>query len=265
MTGRDEHLVTRLDPQHRESPADLARADDADLERVRIGGFLFRPCRGDSQDGDADGGERDMRSFRHDVPLGKDDRAVSRPTQTGNDGLRRRGVSIDARAWHRAQPMKQRSPLLIGIAASVLIVVAAAATAHANPVGNLILRGAAVYTLDTARTWATAVVIQNGRIVYVGDDAGSDAYVAAGARVLALEGRMVLPAFHDSHIHPMTGGMRLLRCRLNNFKSAREVYGAVSVCASANSRSEWLIGTGWSPRVFAHDGPSRAKLDALVP
>src|SRR5471032_1049663 len=84
--------------------------------------------------------------------------------------------------------------------------------------GELILRDAAVYTLDAARPWASALVIRNGRIAYVGDDAGARYFASPQARTLELHGRMVLPGFHDSHSHPMTGGMKLLRCSLGDSK-----------------------------------------------
>src|ERR1700733_2622074 len=86
------------------------------------------------------------------------------------------------------------------------------ATAAATTRADLILCGGAIYTLDAARPWASALVVAGGHIVYVGDDASALAYQGRGTRVIALHGRMVLPGFHDAHLHPVTGAMRLLRC-----------------------------------------------------
>jgi len=152
-----------------------------------------------------------------------------------------------------------------GVIVASLLTLLAATRAHAEPGGDLILRGAAIYTLDAARPWASALVIRNGRIAYVGDDAGALAFAGPGTRALALDGRMVLPAFHDSHCHPMTGGMRLLRCRLNDFNTERSVYAAVRACAAAEPKGAWLLGGGWSPVAFPRGSPSRRKLDELVP
>lgn len=44
----------------------------------------------------------------------------------------------------------------------------AAAKDHAK--ADLLFRGGAVYTVDAARSWARAVAIRDGRIVYVGGD-----------------------------------------------------------------------------------------------
>jgi predicted amidohydrolase YtcJ len=139
------------------------------------------------------------------------------------------------------------------------------AVEQARAEGALVLRGGAVYTLDPARPWARAVVVRDGRIVFVGDDAGALALAGPDARVIALNGRMVMPGLHDSHIHPMSGGMRLVRCRLGGFKTAEAVYAAVRACAAAHPERPWLLGAGWSPAMFGREGPSLAKLDELVP
>lgn len=157
--------------------------------------------------------------------------------------------------------VRRRSPGLL----APLLILLAGRPGKVEPERALVLRGAAVYTLDVARPWASAVVIRSGRIAYVGDDPGALKLAGPQARVLALDGRMVIPAFHDSHVHPMTGGMRLLRCRLDAAKTAEQVYLAVRACAAGRPKDPWLIGTGWSPQAFAPGSPSRRKLDELVP
>lgn len=136
------------------------------------------------------------------------------------------------------------------------------AQAHARP--DLILAGA-VYTLDPARPWAGALVVRGSRIAYVGDEAGARANAGSDARVLALHGRMILPGFHDSHIHPMSGGMRLLRCRLGDARAPAAIYDAVRACAAARADTSWLLGSGLSLAAFAPEAPSLETLDALVP
>jgi predicted amidohydrolase YtcJ len=145
--------------------------------------------------------------------------------------------------------------------AALALTLLCAGAAHAS--GNLVLQGGAVYTLDAKHPWASALVIARGRIAYVGDDAGARAYAGPGAHVIALAGRMVLPGFHDAHIHPMSGALRLLHCRLDDLKTARRIYAAIRACAAAKPRNEWLLGSGWSPQVLAQ--PTKAQLDALVP
>src|SRR6516225_4981651 len=102
------------------------------------------------------------------------------------------------------------------------------ATAHDPPeAADLALRHGAVYTLDGARSWAQAVAIRGGRIVYVGTDAGLASYVGAHTRVVDLHGRMLLPGFQDAHIHPISGGIQANSCDLSGLKSVAEYVEAV--------------------------------------
>ena len=82
------------------------------------------------------------------------------------------------------------------------------AAADARQSAELVLRGGAVYTVDSVRSWAHAVGIRGGRIVYVGTDAGAADWIDAKTEVIDLQGKMLLPGFHDSHVHLVGGGMR---------------------------------------------------------
>jgi len=137
--------------------------------------------------------------------------------------------------------------------AAALLALSAAAAAG----GTVVLKGGAIYTLDPAHPWAGALAIRDGRIAYVGNDA--ERFETKDARIVALHGRMVLPGFHDAHSHPMSGAMRLLRCRLDG--GAARIAAQVRACAKTQ-KGPWLLGAGWPPKAFA---PTTAKLDALVP
>lgn len=149
---------------------------------------------------------------------------------------------------------------------AVTVAFALAALVSLTPVAadaNTVMLGGAVYTLDPRHPWATAVVIDGGQIAYVGDDAGAAPYVHPDSRVIELAGRMVLPGFHDAHVHPMSAGMRLLRCQLSGLTNIDSVYDAVRACA-ASDKHAWLIGSGLPLDVFPAGGPAREKLDELV-
>jgi predicted amidohydrolase YtcJ len=146
---------------------------------------------------------------------------------------------------------------------AVLLALASIAASAADP-ANLILRGGEIHTLDAKNPRARALVIEGGRIAYVGNEAGARKYEKPGTKVIDLAGHMVLPGFHDAHTHPMSGGMRLLRCRLGEAKDTKELYAAIQACALA-LKDAWLLGTGWTLAMFPPEGPTRAKLDELVP
>jgi hypothetical protein len=53
----------------------------------------------------------------------------------------------------------------------------AAPTPAPGPPADLLLDGAAVYTMDPARSWAEAVAVRDGRIVFVGTSRDAQAWV----------------------------------------------------------------------------------------
>jgi hypothetical protein len=133
------------------------------------------------------------------------------------------------------------------------------------PPADLVLRNGRIYTLDDARTWAEALAIDDGGIVFVGPNAGVDAFVGPETRFVDLEGKMVLPGFHDSHVHPVSGGVELGQCDLNGLATREGLYAAIEECAARTPDEEWLVGGGWDLPLFPGANPYRSDLDEMSP
>ncbi len=121
-----------------------------------------------------------------------------------------------------------------------------------------------IHTLDPERPHATAVAVQQDRIVMVGDDRDlRDAYPSF-ARV-PLDGRTVLPAFTDSHIHLAACGLALRRVDL---RGARTLRAAVDLVAGAARRirpGEWIRGGRWDKNIWAEGRfPRKEDLDPVT-
>ena len=143
------------------------------------------------------------------------------------------------------------------IAAALLTPLCAAAA----PV-DLVLHDAAIYTENDKQPSASVLVIHDGRIAYVGDEAGAQPYMK-GERVVDLHGAMVLPGFHDAHIHPMSGAMRLLQCDLGKAESLKDVETAVRADAAAKPVHPWVFCNGIADALGAK--LTRQMLDAWSP
>jgi imidazolonepropionase-like amidohydrolase len=92
----------------------------------------------------------------------------------------------------------------------------------------------------------TLVVLEGGRIAYVGDPAG--VRLGPHTRVVDLAGRWVLPGFIDTHVHlPGADGV-------TSFLTQLLAFGTTTICAAANPRVELreLIarGTVTGPRLL---------------
>jgi predicted amidohydrolase YtcJ len=127
------------------------------------------------------------------------------------------------------------------------LMVAATAVAGGAP-AELVLTNAKIYTADAARSLASAAAVQNGRIVYVGTNAGAQLYIGAGTKVEDLHGRLVLPGLIDSHIHP-SGIVDLDTCDLKSApKSLSEMTDFVKDCIKRYkiADGEWVSVRLWN-------------------
>jgi predicted amidohydrolase YtcJ len=154
--------------------------------------------------------------------------------------------------------------LLAGFAVFLLLPVDACRGNREQPAAEVILKNAAVYTLDSSRPWAEAVAFAGGKILFVGASSGAEKYRGEGTKVLDLSGKMVLPGFQDSHVHLISGGMELALCDLNDLQTKEQIIARIRAYAAESPQKEWITGGGWALPVFPEANPSKEELDAIV-
>lgn len=131
---------------------------------------------------------------------------------------------------------------------------------------DLVFLSGGVYTVDPQRPWAEAVAVLDGRIEAVGSNAELRPYVGKGTRVVDLDGRMLLPGFHDAHVHPIYAGLDSLECWLGGLTSVEAILAKLRECvASGVRRGDWLVGAGWSVALFPDGNAPKALLDEIAP
>jgi predicted amidohydrolase YtcJ len=130
---------------------------------------------------------------------------------------------------------------------------------------DLVLRNGAVYTLNAARNWAEAVAVTGGRIVYVGPESGAARWVGPATKVVDLQGKMVLPGFHDSHVHAPWGGVLLATCDLTAATNQEQVLETIRRYVARHPDLPWITGFGWALPIFADANPHKKLLDEIVP
>jgi predicted amidohydrolase YtcJ len=136
---------------------------------------------------------------------------------------------------------------------------------HAVLPADLVLRGGAVYTVDDSRSWAEAVAVRGGRLVYVGTDSGVSPFIGPSTVVRELAGQMVLPGFEDAHIHPVESGIELIECAVDDSLTRAGVLALIGSCAKSHPELKWIRGAGWQLPIFPEVNPQRELLDSLVP
>jgi predicted amidohydrolase YtcJ len=130
-----------------------------------------------------------------------------------------------------------------------------------------IFEGGNLLTMDAARPRATALAVLHGRIVAVGDGDELRRHLTA-ERVVHLQGRTVVPGFHDAHNHMPSFGLSLADVPLSSppVESVDDILRAVKARAAAEPPGTWIIGSGYDQNKLAEGRhPRAAELDAVAP
>lgn len=115
---------------------------------------------------------------------------------------------------------------------------------------------------------AQAFVVENGRFVYAGSDAGALALRRPGDETVDLGGQFVCPGFNDSHMHLLEYGYLLRMPQLAaHTGSLADMLECMRAFLAQHPRPAggWLVGRGWNQDLFAdvRRMPDRYDLDAV--
>lgn len=131
-----------------------------------------------------------------------------------------------------------------------------------GPVDTIFI-GGRIWTGDAAGTWATTMAVREGRLVAVG---GADVAELAGSstKVVDLGDRVVVPGFIDSHIHPISAGLKLMSVDLAGCRDRGEYLESIRAYAETLAPDAWVLGGGWSFDAFPGGIPTAEELDRVV-
>ncbi len=127
---------------------------------------------------------------------------------------------------------------------------------------RILLRGGYVHT--PADPHATAICIEDGQIVWTGDDDASGNFVDNADRIIELEGRLVTPAFVDSHVHLAQTGFAVTSVDLSGTRSMVEALDRIATYA-AETTDDVVLGYGWDDTQWPEQQPfTREHVDRAV-
>jgi len=130
---------------------------------------------------------------------------------------------------------------------------------------EMVFINAKAYTLDENKPWADAIAIKGNTIVYVGGNEGALALGGDNTVQHNLNGKMLLPGFIDTHMHPIEGGAYANSLSLETFGTVGAWVQAIADYANVNSDAPLLFGYGFLATTFGPTGPTRQLIDAVVP
>ncbi len=118
---------------------------------------------------------------------------------------------------------------------------------------DTLYRDARVYNAAVPR--ATALLVRDGKVAWLGDDADAPAGVA---RTVDLDGALVTPAFVDAHVHSTDTGVVLLGLDLSGTRSAGDVLDLLTAHAADLPADAVVVGHGWDESTWADQTPPSA-------
>ncbi|MYM71358.1 amidohydrolase family protein [Duganella sp. FT134W] len=157
-----------------------------------------------------------------------------------------------------------------GLPAALILTLSLITTAYAaDEPADTVYRNGYVYTVDAKDSVQQALAVRGGRIVYVGDNDGVKALTGKKTEVIDLQGRMLMPGLIDGHMHPQSGGSRLLNCSLNYEPlTVVQFQSRIQTCLDRDKKSgpeRWMIVVNWFQQGMLPDGvdTTAATLDTL--
>ncbi len=139
-------------------------------------------------------------------------------------------------------------------------------TASTPPSADLILRGGVIYPVQPPGRIEGSLVIQGGRILFVGPDAQANRFRGAETRIVELQGRTVIPGLIDAHSHLENLGTALEQVDLTGAASYNEVIARLRAAAESLPVGSWVRGRGWDQnRWLEKDFPHHRSLSEALP
>jgi predicted amidohydrolase YtcJ len=139
----------------------------------------------------------------------------------------------------------------------------------ANPAAERVFRNATIFTADDQGSVVEAIAIREGRIIYVGTNAGVAPFIGSATRVTDLKGGFLMPGLIDGHLHPLEAGLKLQKCSLNyESLTVAEMQKRIQACLDKTKDQEpdgWLEVVSWFQESMRPAGvkTSCATLDVL--
>lgn len=132
---------------------------------------------------------------------------------------------------------------------------------------DLILRGNKIFTGLADQPEEAAVVILGNKIVDVCSIEKSEDYAGEETTVLTYHDQLILPGFHDAHLHVILGSLvENFSVSLGEARSEEEAAAIVKKYADSHPEEEWIIGFGWDRNAWMNKkDPHKSSLDRLLP
>jgi predicted amidohydrolase YtcJ len=129
---------------------------------------------------------------------------------------------------------------------------------------DVVFKNGAICSMDSARRWFQALAVYKGKIAVLTSDSRIAAEIGPSTKVIDLNGRMILPGFHDTHVHLAEGGVELGQLSLEGCANLADAMKRLKDYSERNPDLKWILGGNWSLTLFPNANPKKETLDEIV-
>ena len=168
--------------------------------------------------------------------------------------------------------LRYKTKLILSVLVSSLMIASCSSSENKSATDNTehqveeaatqVFKNGAIYTVNEQQAWAEAVAIKDNKIIFVGNNQDVEDYIDTNTQVTDLGGKMMMPGFHDVHIHPIESASENTLFTLNTDEMNAENFAdAIARAAQDNPNAPWLIGYGHT--IFSLLDAQRAPVDII--
>ncbi|WP_103110124.1 amidohydrolase [Brevibacillus reuszeri] len=133
-------------------------------------------------------------------------------------------------------------------------------------IADLIVSSNAVFTGLSDVPVPASIAIANNRIIAIGSKEEMVAFTGETTKVYSFEDQLIMPGFHDFHLHVMDGAVAMESANLFSARSEAEALEIIRDFAESKPDEPWVIGSVWDAGYWdTKQLPNRYALDRAVP
>ncbi|WP_336469852.1 amidohydrolase [Bacillus massiliigorillae] len=131
---------------------------------------------------------------------------------------------------------------------------------------DIVLSSNAVFTGLTDKPEVASIAIIDNKIEAIGSNEEMISYIGKDTKVYSFEDQLIMPGFHDFHLHINDGSIQMDSIILIDVNSEEEAAEMVRQFAETRPEEPWIIGFTWFHENWENKQlPSVASLDRVLP
>ena len=134
-----------------------------------------------------------------------------------------------------------------------------------SSVARQVFLNGSIHTFNKQLEIIEAISIKDGVIEQIGSNEEIKKIIDKNTSVINLEGKMMMPSFHDAHSHPIWSGIDQYKCVVSELYEIEGMRSEIKECLNSEltKTTGWLVGTGLNIALFPAGNPNKSLLDEI--